>query len=122
MAPNTDFSIPVNGEIDLFAKHSKGLEISLEDPQHLSSPTSRDQELQAQDFSLEPVFKKHTQKLFLDQNNWSRFCTIFQILHIILSYHEVYNPVMTRQPVELDRAKDSLGAICLDPSWETMKL
>lgn len=32
MAPNTHFSILVNTKIDLFVQHSKGLEISPEDP------------------------------------------------------------------------------------------
>lgn len=116
MAPNTDFSIPVNSEIDLFAKHSKGLEISLEDPQHLPPhppPETRNYGLRS--FSLEPIFMKPTQKLFL-ANNWPLFCTVFPILHIILSYHKAYNPVMTSGPVGPDRAKDSSGTICLDPS------
>lgn len=71
MAPNTDFPIPVNSEIDLFVKHSKGLEISLDDPQHLPPhPPPETRSHQPRTFSLEPIFKKHTQKLFI-ASNWS---------------------------------------------------
>lgn len=116
MAPKTDFSIPVNSEIDLFVKHSKGLEISLEDPQHLPlHPPPETRIPERRTTSLEPIFKKPTPKAVYSQQLVS-LAFFFQIMHVILCYHTVYNAVMTSRPAGLDRAKDSSGTVCLDPS------
>lgn len=73
MAPNTDFSIPVNSDIDLSVKHSKKLESRLEAPStSVLTHCQRPGTMGLGPFRWNLFLEKHTQKLFI-ASNWSLF-------------------------------------------------
>ena len=79
MAPNTDFSISVKSEIDLFVKHSKGVEISLEGPQHLPPhPPLETKNHRSRTFSLASVFRKAFSEAVYSQQLVSFFHRCFK--------------------------------------------